>query len=120
MAELTWNGQDDRIPDEGLANILGLVERLPAEFELGSTNASQRSVTVTIRFPYVDPHSQIDALERVLQAATVLGTTARNLRHERDAREAAETALHLHHRVIEGRDDCAVCHMALAATGDES
>lgn len=83
MSDLTYNGEDDYITEKGLERLLELSEKLPFRFDVGATQAHQRSVTVTIEFPGDGPMAQLDDLHNVLTASQFVGTLARNLRHER-------------------------------------
>lgn len=78
----TYNGEDDYLSPDALARIGAVViDRLPHDgFELGHMQGAQSSVTATLRFDNrPGPQAQMDALEAVLQGATVLRTLYANL-----------------------------------------
>lgn len=91
MSELTYNGEDDYISEKGLDRLLELSENLPPQFDIGATQAHERSVTVTIKFPGNDPLTQLDHLHNVLTASQFVGTLARNLKHERGKQSKVAT-----------------------------
>jgi len=84
--ELMYEGEDDRISEEGLNRLLELSEKLPREFDVGATTGHQKSVNVTRKFPGNDPLTQLEHLHNVLTASQFVGTLARNLRFERSLR----------------------------------
>lgn len=83
---LTWQGKDDHLPSGTLDLIDDVWGACPDSWTLGHTQGSQRSVTATIQIDGAPgPFAQVDALEALLKAATVIGPLARNLRWERNA-----------------------------------
>lgn len=77
-----YEGQCDYLPDTALERIRSLViDRLPhAGFDLASSQASTKTVTATLAFENCPgPLAQQEALEAVLQGATVLRTLYANL-----------------------------------------
>lgn len=78
----TYEGQDDYLPPEALARIGAVViDKLPhAGFDLASSQAHTKTVTATLAFEGCrGPLAQQEALEAVLQGATVLRTLYANL-----------------------------------------
>lgn len=89
----TYNGQDDYLSDKSLDKILELTEAIPEWFDVGSTQGYTNSVQAVFKFPVEGALAQIEALNKILVGIQFLGTTARNLKHERDrARDLDEQA----------------------------
>lgn len=77
--------ENDRIPDETLVKLAAFYEAMPTSWEVKSTQARPKSVTVTIAFDGVTGWpGQVEAFERLTMAASFLGTLVRNLQRERD------------------------------------
>lgn len=76
-----FNGQGDYIPDLGLDRIGELVAKLPTDgFDVPSIQGHQKSVTATFKFDgVIGPLAQVDALESILKASTVVRTMHANL-----------------------------------------
>ena len=77
--------KDDYLPDRALARIGALVARLPTDgFDVPSMQAHPKSVTATFKFDGAGPEAQLDALDAILNGATVLRTLYANLVAARD------------------------------------
>jgi hypothetical protein len=82
LYEVTWNGQDDYLPDAALDTIERVVlSRLPATgFDVKSIQARASSVTATVAFDGIaDAFSQERAMDAMLRATTVIRTLHANL-----------------------------------------
>lgn len=69
---------DDRLSQTTLGVIAAVIDRLPEEFELGHQQATQSSITSTLRFTG-GMDAQLDHMEAILKASTVTPTLYRNL-----------------------------------------
>jgi hypothetical protein len=95
----TFEGQDDYLRPESLVTIGLLIDKLPRDgFDVGAMNATNGSVTATVKFPFRAASDQLDTMEAVLRLVTVVRTMHANLVAARAALEAqSEPAGDLHH-----------------------